>query len=127
MSVVMLSRIQGRCRSELLPVSGDITSYGSGDETGKLLISILGGKRKPLCRAGDMDNSRVNDYLDESGMNLHGQTPMAGGRVGVKGAGAFSPTPLKTIRQLSKKQPKRPADEARRPGENHITQQRLYL
>ncbi len=122
MSTDRLSRIKGLRRADLVIVTGDLTNFGSSVEARRVLTDILGYNGKLLCLAGNMDNSSVNDYLDDLGINLHGQAQMVGGRVCVFGVGASNPTPFNTPWELSEEQLKHCADEARRQAKKLMDQ-----
>ena len=68
--------------ADLVIAAGDITNFGNRAEAKLVLNEILSHNSNLLCLAGNLDNSDVNDYLDDLGMNLHGQAHIIKRKVG---------------------------------------------
>ncbi|MEE4240126.1 MAG: metallophosphoesterase [Desulfopila sp.] len=91
-----LRNIENLTLADLLIVTGDITNFGNRNDAKKVLNDILSFNRNLLCLAGNLDNSDINDYLEDLGMNLHGQAHMVRRRICVFGVGGSNPTPFRT-------------------------------
>lgn len=101
MATSTLSQIEEISSADLIIVSGDITNFGDSSDAKVVLDDILGYNKNLLCLAGNMDNSEVNDYLDNLDINLHAQAHMVKRQVCVYGVGGSNPTPFGTPWELS--------------------------
>ena len=101
MATAALRNIEGLSSADLVIVTGDITNFGTRGDAKTVLNDILSYNRNLLCLAGNLDNSDVNDYLEDLGMNLHGQAHMIKRRLCVFGVGGSNPTPFRTPWEFS--------------------------
>jgi uncharacterized protein len=101
MATAALRNIEGLASADLVIVTGDITNFGTRGDAKTVLNDILSYNRNLLCLAGNLDNSDVNDYLEDLGMNLHGQAHMIKRRLCVFGVGGSNPTPFRTPWEFS--------------------------
>lgn len=112
MATSILPAVEDLRSADLVIVTGDITNFGDRKDAKVVLNDILQFNRNLLCLAGNMDTSDVNDYLEDLGMNLHGQAHMVLRRVCVYGVGGSNPTPFGTPWELSEEQLQGAACEA---------------
>lgn len=120
MATSHLASIDGIAEADLLIVSGDITNFGGRADAKKVLNEILAYNRNLLCLAGNLDNAEVNDYLEDLGMNLHGQAHMIKRQVCVYGVGGSNPTPFQTPWEFTESQLQQTAQEAYRQARELI-------
>lgn len=101
MATSTLAEIPGISASDLLIVTGDITNFGNKEDVKIVLDEILRYNPNLLCMAGNLDNSDVNDYLEDLNMNLHGQAHIFRRKVCVYGVGGSNRTPFRTPWEFS--------------------------
>lgn len=117
MATSSLKTVTGLSSADLVIVTGDITNFGHRSEVKEVLDAILKIKEDILCLAGNLDNSDVNDYLDDLGMNLHGQAHLVRRQVCIYGVGGSNSTPFGTPWEFSEKQLSDIAHESYRQAE----------
>ncbi len=101
MATAALRHIEDLASADLVIVTGDITNFGTRVDAKTVLNDILSYNRNLLCLAGNLDNSDINDYLEDLGMNLHGQAHMIRRKLCVFGVGGSNPTPFRTPWEFS--------------------------
>lgn len=104
MATSSLSSIEGISAADLLIVTGDLTNYGDKADAKEVLNHILSYNKNLLSLAGNMDNSDINDYLEELGMNIHGQAHLVKRKVCIFGVGGSNRTPFDTPWEFSEDQ-----------------------
>lgn len=105
-------RIPGIAEADLVILNGDLTNRGGIREAKIVLDDILGLNPKVLAQFGNMDRPEVNDYLENLGLNLHGQARLMGGEVCLVGVGGSNPTPFRTPSEFSEQELLRLAEQA---------------
>ncbi len=81
--------------ADLIIVTGDLTNYNGRKEAENVIEGILKYNENVLAQLGNLDNSEVNDYLTEKGINLH-KNGFIRDSVGIFGVGGSNPTPFNT-------------------------------
>lgn len=114
MATSKLADIEGLASAELVIITGDITNFGNRTDAKTVLNEILRYNKNILCLAGNLDNSEINDYLEDLNMNIHGQAHMVKRKVCVYGVGGSNPTPFQTPWEFSESQQLQIAEEAHR-------------
>ncbi len=114
MATSALAEIPDISSSDLLIVTGDITNFGHRGDVKIVLDQILRYNTNLLCMAGNLDNKDVNDYLEDLGMNLHGQAHIIRRKVCVYGVGGSNGTPFGTPWEFTEKELEKLANEAHR-------------
>ena len=120
MATSALSEIDPLAASDLVLVTGDITNFGNRTEAKIVLDEILRYNKNLLCLAGNLDNSDVNDYLDDLGMNLHGQAHLIRREVCIFGVGGSNKTPFGTPWEFAEKEITEIASESYRQAQELI-------
>ena len=120
MATSRLADIDGLATAELVIVTGDITNFGSRADAKTVLNEILSYNKNLLCLAGNLDNSEVNDYLEDLNMNIHGQAHMVKRKVCVYGVGGSNPTPFQTPWEFNETELLQIAEEAHRQAKELI-------
>ena len=111
----------GNCRAiprieeaDLIIVTGDITNYGGRLEAGDALRQIMTYNPNILALFGNLDTAEVNTYLEEQGINLHGQARLIKDRLCLVGVGGSNPTPFHTPSEFAEEQLQILVDSAHR-------------
>ncbi len=86
--------------ADLVIVTGDLTNYNGRKEAEKVIEEIMKYNENVLAQLGNLDQTEVNDYLTEKGINLHGNGFIRDG-VGIFGVGGSNPTPFNTPTEFS--------------------------
>jgi uncharacterized protein len=101
----------GSCRNiprigeaDLIVITGDITNYGGKLDAREVLNQIMTYNPNVLAQFGNLDAPEVNDYLENLGLNLHGQARLVHGRLCFIGVGGSNPTPFHTPSEFSEDQ-----------------------
>lgn len=96
MSAANMASIPGICDADLVILNGDLTNYGNRDDAKTILNEVLGFNPRVLAQLGNLDNIEINDYLEDLGMNLHGQARLFQSQVCFFGVGGSNITPFRT-------------------------------
>lgn len=96
MATSALLKIKDLATADLVIAGGDITNFGNRSDAKIVLNEILEFNKNLLCLAGNLDNSDVNDYLDDLNMNLHAQAHVIKRMVCIYGVGGSNRTPFNT-------------------------------
>ncbi len=88
-------------KADYVIITGDLTNFGHTKDAITVLESLRQFNENILCLAGNLDNSDVNDYLDELKINLHNQAKLLSDKVCVYGVGGSNPTPFRTPWEFS--------------------------
>lgn len=101
----------GSCRTipqigeaDLIIVTGDITNYGGRLEAEEVIHQLLTYNPNILALYGNLDTGEVNTYLEQQGINLHGQARLLNNRLCLLGVGGSNPTPFHTPSEFSEEQ-----------------------
>lgn len=89
--------------ADVIIISGDLTNYNGKKEAEKVIEGIMKYNKNILAQFGNLDQSDVNDYLTEKGINLHRNGYIKDG-IGIFGVGGSNPTPFKTPTEFSEKE-----------------------
>ncbi len=114
-------KIPGIKEADLLLLSGDLTNFGGKKEVRSVLDDIMKINPKVLAQFGNLDRREVNDYLEELGINLHGQARLVQGQVCLIGIGGSNFTPFHTPSEFNEKEVFQLADRAFRQGLEFIS------
>jgi uncharacterized protein len=90
--------------ADLIVITGDITNYGDKLDARDVLNQIMTYNPNVLAQFGNLDAPEVNDYLEDLGLNLHGQARLIQGRLCLIGVGGCNPTPFHTPSEFSENQ-----------------------
>jgi uncharacterized protein len=89
-------QIPGIAAADLVVINGDLTNYGGKKEAREVLDAIMALNPRVLAQFGNLDQPEVNGYLEDLGLNIHGQARLIQGRVCLVGVGGSNPTPFRT-------------------------------
>lgn len=104
MATAETGRIPGIKEADLVILNGDLTNYGGTSEVRNVLDDIMKINPNVLAQFGNLDDSDVNDYLEELGINLHGQARLVQGEVCLIGVGGSNFTPFHTPSEFPEKE-----------------------
>lgn len=104
MATVQLSSFTALSTADLVLVNGDLTNFGGREEASQVLQQIIQLNPRVLAQFGNLDRPEVNDYLEEKGVNLHGQMRLVDHRVCLVGLGGSNYTPFRTPSEFSEKE-----------------------
>jgi hypothetical protein len=113
-------RIPGIREVDLVLLNGDLTNFGGIKEARTVLNDILTLNPNVLAQFGNLDGGEINDYLENLGLNLHGQARLIQGEVCLVGVGGSNPTPFNTPSEFSEQQLFTLTDRAIRQGFEYI-------
>lgn len=102
--------------ADLILLSGDLTNYGTARDAKVVLDEILKLNPDVLAQYGNLDNHEINDYLEELGLNLHGQARLIQRKICIIGVGGSNYTPFHTPSEFSEKNLFTIADKAFKQG-----------
>ncbi|MCP4342523.1 MAG: serine/threonine protein phosphatase [Desulfobulbaceae bacterium] len=121
MATAETGRIPGIREADLIVLNGDLTNYGGIKEVKSVLDDIMKINPKVLAQFGNLDGGEVNDYLEELGINLHGQARLVQGEVCLIGVGGSNFTPFHTPSEFPEKEISNLASRAFRQGLDYIS------
>jgi len=121
MATTEAGRIPGMKEADLVLLTGDLTNYGGKKEARSVLDDIMKFNLNVLAQYGNLDHREVNEYLEELGINLHGQARLVQGEVCLIGVGGSNFTPFHTPSEFPEKELLRLADHAFRQGKEFIS------
>jgi len=101
MATAKAREIPGIKEADLILLTGDLTNYGGAEETKRVLNDIMTINPNVLAQFGNLDNFSVNDYLEDLGINLHGQAHLYKRQIVIIGAGGSNRTPFHTPSEFS--------------------------
>ncbi|WP_028574489.1 metallophosphoesterase [Desulfonatronovibrio hydrogenovorans] len=85
-------------------MSGDLTNVGNLGKVSRLMEEVKKLNPNVYAQIGNMDTREVEEYLDQTGMNIHARViPMVGG-VHLTGLGYSTPTPFSTPSEVEEEQ-----------------------
>lgn len=113
--------IPGVEKADLILLTGDLTNYGGEKEAKKVLDDIMQLNPNVLALFGNLDHSGINAYLEDLGINLHGQARLVQGKVCIIGVGGSNPTPFGTPSEFSEQDLATITDRAFRQGGDFVS------
>jgi Icc-related predicted phosphoesterase len=116
MATAEAEKIPGIKEADLVILNGDLTNYGGSREAKHVLEEIMKINPNVLAQFGNLDKPSVNDYLENLGINLHGQARLVQGTVCLIGVGGSNFTPFKTPSEFPEKELLRFAGSAFQQG-----------
>ncbi len=120
MATAETARIPGITEADLVILNGDLTNYGGAKEVRNVLDDIMKINPNVLAQFGNLDSSDVNEYLENLGINLHGQARLVQGEVCLIGVGGSNFTPFHTPSEFPEKDISTLAHKAFRQGLEYI-------
>jgi len=96
MATGFIEQIPGVANADLVLLNGDLTNYGGTAEVRKVLDDVMRINPNVFAQFGNLDRPEINDYLEELGINLHGQARLVQGKVCLVGLGGSNYTPFGT-------------------------------
>jgi Icc-related predicted phosphoesterase len=116
MAAAEVGKIPGVEEADLLLLNGDLTNFGGRREIRSVLDDIMGINPRVLAQFGNLDYPEINDYLEDLGLNLHGQARLVHGQVCLLGIGGSNYTPFHTPSEFSEAEIREIGDKAFRQG-----------
>lgn len=104
MTAAEAGKIPGIMDADLILLTGDLTNFGGAKEVKTVLDDILQLNPNVLAQFGNLDNPDVNEYLEQLGLNLHGQARLVNKEVCLIGVGGSNFTPFHTPSEFSERQ-----------------------
>jgi uncharacterized protein len=98
------ANIPGIGEADVVILNGDLTNFGGVIEVRRVLDDILALNPKVLAQFGNLDRLEINEYLENLGINLHGQARLVGGEVCLVGIGGSNVTPFSTPSEFSEEE-----------------------
>jgi hypothetical protein len=116
-----LEKIPGIEESDLVLLNGDLTNYGGKQEVRQVLNRALAVNPRCLAQFGNLDKPEVNTYLEDLGINLHGQARLVDDRVCLVGIGGSNFTPFSTPSEFSEAEISTLAKAVYRQGMEYVS------
>lgn len=105
---------------DLVLLNGDLTNYGGIKEVRQVLNHAMELNPNILAHFGNLDKPEVNSYLEEVGINLHGQARLVNNSVCIVGIGGSNVTPFSTPSEFSEADIFTTAEAAYREGLDYV-------
>jgi len=121
MAIAEARRIPDITDADLLILNGDITNYGGIREARTILDEVLQLNKNVLAQFGNIDSPEINAYLEDLGLNLHGQAHLVNREVCIVGVGGSNPTPFSTPSEFSETELKKIGHTAFQQGLDYIS------
>lgn len=115
-----LDHIPGISEADLVILNGDLTNYGGIEEVREVLNHCMTLNPSTLAHFGNLDKPEVNNYLEELGINLHGQARMIENTICIVGMGGSNVTPFLTPSEFSEENIQTTAEGAYLQGMEYI-------
>lgn len=96
-----LDKIPDIDKADLVLLNGDLTNYGGIKEVREVLNHALELNPNILAHFGNLDKPEVNTYLEDLGINLHGQARLIKNSLCIVGIGGSNWTPFLTPSEFS--------------------------
>jgi len=87
--------------ADLLIINGDLTNFGNADDARKVVSAAAAAAPSLVAQFGNLDRPEINDFLEESGINLHNQARLIDGEICLLGVGGSNNTPFSTPSEFS--------------------------
>jgi uncharacterized protein len=113
--------IPGIREADLIILTGDLTNFGSRAEVRQVLEQIMAYNPNVLAQLGNLDHFEVNEYLEQLGINLHGQSRLVQSSICIIGIGGSNPTPFRTPTEFSEDELMAIATRAYRQGLEYVS------
>lgn len=97
-------KIPGVHQADLVLLTGDLTNFGSHREARQVLDEIMAVNPSVLAQFGNLDRPEINEYLEDLGINMHGQGRLFQDRLCIVGIGGSNPTPFATPSEFSEEE-----------------------
>ncbi|MFW2367027.1 MAG: metallophosphoesterase family protein [Desulforhopalus sp.] len=104
--------------ADLILLTGDLTNLGGTKEVKSVLDDILQLNPNVLAQFGNLDRPEVNEYLEQLGLNLHGQARLVNKEVCLIGIGGSNYTPFHTPSEFSEQELQAIGDRAFQQGKD---------
>jgi Icc-related predicted phosphoesterase len=98
-----VQNIPGIRTADYIIITGDITNFGSREDAAAVLERLKSINSNILSIAGNLDQADVADYLEETGISLHGSGKILDG-LGIMGLGGSNYTPFHTPYEFSEQE-----------------------
>lgn len=115
-----LGKIPDIKKADLVLLNGDLTNYGGIKEVRQVLNHAMGLNPNILAQFGNLDKPEINLYLEDLGINLHGQARLAGDTICIVGVGGSNFTPFFTPSEFSETDIAAAAEAAYREGLDYV-------
>lgn len=96
-----LDKIPDIDKADLVLLNGDLTNYGGIKEVRQVLNHAMEVNPNILAHFGNLDKPEINTYLEDLGINLHGQARVIDGTICIVGIGGSNFTPFLTPSEFS--------------------------
>lgn len=96
-----LDKIPDIDKADLVLLNGDLTNYGGVKEVRQVLNHALQVNPNTFAHFGNLDKPEINTYLEDLGINLHGQARLIQDSVCIVGIGGSNVTPFLTPSEFS--------------------------
>ena len=96
-----LEKIPDIKKADLVLLNGDLTNYGGIKEVRQVLNHALELNPNILAHFGNLDKPEINTYLEDLGINLHGQARLINDSICIVGIGGSNFTPFLTPSEFS--------------------------
>ncbi len=90
-----VGKVDGLSDADCVIITGDLTDFGGAEEAKKVIETVSRYNPNLYAQPGNMDQSQVERYLDDLGINLHSKGVIIQG-VGFFGVGGSNHTPFNT-------------------------------
>lgn len=115
-----LDKIPDIKKADLILLNGDLTNYGGIKEVRQVLNHALALNPNILAHFGNLDKPEINTYLEDLGINLHGQARLINDSICIVGIGGSNFTPFFTPSEFSETEIFATADAAYREGFEYV-------
>lgn len=115
------AKIPGIAEADLIVLTGDLTNFGGTKEVKGVLDDVLHLNPNVLAQFGNLDRPEVNEYLEQLGLNLHGQARLVNKEVCLIGVGGSNFTPFHTPSEFSEQELQAIGDRACRQGRDYTS------
>lgn len=115
------AKIPGIKEADLIVLTGDLTNFGGAKEVKGVLDEVLQLNPNVLALFGNLDRPEVNEYLEQLGLNLHGQAHLVNKEVCLIGVGGSNYTPFHTPSEFSEQELQAIGDKAFQQGGDYTS------
>lgn len=115
-----LDKIPDIKKADLVVLNGDLTNYGGVKEVRQVLNHAMELNPNILAHFGNLDKVEINSYLEDLGINLHGQARLVGDSICIVGIGGSNYTPFLTPAEFSEADIAATAEAAYREGLDYV-------
>ncbi|MFT5697189.1 MAG: Icc-related predicted phosphoesterase [Desulforhopalus sp.] len=115
-----LNKIPDIDKVDLVLLNGDLTNYGGVKEVRQVLNHAMALNPNTLAHFGNLDKAEINTYLEDLGINLHGQARLINNSVCIVGIGGSNITPFLTPSEFSESDLRTIAENAYLQGIEYV-------